>query len=477
MWSFSLTAPPRDTDCYHQSVKTSHRFLIAFLTLLVVFLIVRAATKDRGVLLRNRIFAERLLDGTDPYEGGLHTPYPLTWALFHSSLLFLPVTLERIVWCAGQIALLAALILALTRATRAQAPRSKRREMWIVALALILTSRFWIRDMAGGGSNLLIAGLTMFGCIIAYRTCRHRRLLGGALVGLACALKLTPLLFLPFFVLARRTGLALVSAAFAAAFLAAPALVIGIDRYVEISGRWLGGVVGFLGQNDLTGDAGAIIPFEWMNQSLRNAVFRFTTSLEPPHPAYRDLLQLSATTATWIYRGLALALLGASAWILRPGDRNADAAESVRRDDPVGWFGRCAWVFLLMLLLSPISWRAHFVSTLPAIFLISLHAFAGNRGRGLSITVLVLFALLAPGTNETFWGKDGKMLLQAHYTVTLATLVLLPALAWIIRHPQAFDPAWSGSGTAPASGDRSSRAMPPAPAATAAEPPSSSESP
>lgn len=411
-----------------------------------MFLVARATARDRGVIVRNRIFAERLVAGTDPYEGGLHTPYPLTWALIHAALLPLPLEVARALWCSGQILLLVLVTLALDRIAARHVRDYPRRRGWILAAALVLTSRFWLRDMAGGGSNLLIFSLAFFGCLGAIH---GRPVLGAASLGLAGALKLTPLLFLPYFVLRRRPGFALRSAAFAGLFLVLPAVVLGPETYAQITERWARGVLGFLAKDDLGGPDAAIIPFEWMNQSLRNALFRFLTPIELDHPWYVNVGRLSPEVATWIIRAVSFLLLAFSTVLLS-------------RREPRGRFtdiARVGFVFVLMLLLSPISWRAHFVSLLPAVFVLSVHALCGERRRILSQVTLVAFLLLGPGTNETFWGKEGKNVLQAYYTVTVGTLALLLPLAIVIRRPRLVTGEPGPPGPSPPSAPaRSSRA-------------------
>ncbi len=410
------------------------------------------------MLVRNRIFAERLVDGTDPYEDGLHAPYPLTWALFHSAFLWMPVPVERAVWCAAQLALLALWLAALDRAARTTFTLDRRTRIRLLLVAAVLTSRFWLRDMAGGGSNLVVTSLAFFGTMYVFRGHSVR---GALALGASCALKLTPFLFLPYLAVRRRLGSTAVTALVAGALLLAPALVMGIDRYVDTTREWSEGVFRFLGQSDLEEDSGHIIPFEWMNQSLRNAVFRYLTDVEYDHPWYRQGLGLPEGVATWIFRALALGLLAISAWVL--GHRSRDGVQP-RSEDPeaaIREIARIGWVFILMLLLSPISWRAHYVSTIPAIYVVAVHAWVGMRGRYASRIVLVLFFLLASATNETFWGKGGKALLQAHYTVTIATLLLLPQLARIVLDPRAFRASSAtASGTLPPSVDGSSPAPP-----------------
>jgi len=379
--------------------------------------VVRATVKDRGVLQRNRIFAERLVSGGNPYEDGLHAPYPLAWALFHSAFLWMPERVERAVWATLQIALAGTVLALLVRILLESVPSMAPRVPWILAAALVVTSRYWLRDLAGGGSNLLILSLSFFGL---YAYLRGREAAGAVPLGLACALKLTPLLFVPYLFLKRSPRFALLTTGCAAAFFLAPALVIGPERFGTITVEWARGVFGFLAKENLTAPGSDIIPFEWMNQSLRNALFRYLTECDHPHPLYVHGLHLSPQAATAIGRAAILALVGVSAWCLR---------RPRPRAHPIRFLAEVAWVYLLLLLLSPITWRAHFVASIPAVFLLCAHGLARSPGSRFSLAIVAIAFLLGGGTSEFFWGKEGKDLLQAYFPVTVSGLVLLAGLA------------------------------------------------
>jgi hypothetical protein len=398
----------------------AQRIFSTFLVLLALFMVVRATVKDRGVLQRNRIFAERLLDGTDPYEGGLHTPYPMSWAMFHAAFLWMPERVERAVWAAMQIGCLALVLRLLDRTLLERVPSLATRRAWILFLTLLVTSRFWIRDMAGGGSNLLILALSFLG---AHLFLRGRRLLGALPLGLACALKLTPVLFVPYFLLKRRPAFAAAILGFAAFFFLSPVLVLGPDRFFDFGSRWAQGVLGFLAKEDLTGPESAIIPFEWMNQSLRNALFRYLTECEFPHPLYVHFLRLPRETAAWVIRAVLVALAIAAAWALRRPEP---------RRDPVRYLAEISSIYLLILLLSPITWRAHYVLSVPAVALLAAHSLSGGPGHRASGILLGIVFLLGGGTSEFFWGDAGKELLQTYYPVTVAGLLLLAGSARLV---------------------------------------------
>jgi len=405
------------------------RLLLAVACVIAVVLVVRAVRKEEGVIIRNRIFAERLVCGVDPYHDGLHAPYPLAWGMFHASLSWMPLPVERAVWALGQVGALILISWICLAMLRSRYPPLADRWEWVVVLALIFTSRYWIRDTAGGGGNSILLAMGLAGI---YLHSRRQTIGGAALVGLACALKLTSLLFLPYFLWRRQWRMAVWSGVFAALLMLSPALVTGWERYCEISWRWGMGVLGFLGEQDLGGAGPKFVPFEWMNQSLRNALFRFCTEIEHPHPFYVTFLRLDPATATAVARAIQAALLLGCALVMRRAAPGRQLAS-----DPARMLAEVAMVYLLMLLLSPITWRAHHIAELPAAFLLITQVMSTrDESRRHLAGLLVVAFLLGSGMSQELWGKSMKDLLQAYYTVTFSCLLLVAGLSWWMwRHP------------------------------------------
>jgi len=190
---------------------------------------------------------------------------------------------------------------------------------WLAAAAAIWSEPF--RTTIGYGQiDLLVAALVVVD--LAYLP---RSRLGGLGVGLAAALKLTPLVFIPYLLLSARRGMAARAGAVFAGSVALAFLTLPRDarRY------WLGGafmkVSRVTGGSRLAGSGAA-------NQSLRGALMRLAPGL-------------AHLTLVW----LALALLLGVAGVLL-------AARAARRSQE-------AWGFALAavtgLLISPVSWTHH----------------------------------------------------------------------------------------------------------------------
>lgn len=400
------------------------RVLAALFVVLGVVLVARASAKEGGVLVRNREFGERFLAGQDPYQDvergeRIHGPYPPSLALVAVPLALVPEPAARAGWAVLQVASLALLYRLSRRALRRRWPEAAPHAPVYFAVGLLATSRFLLRDAAGGGGNTIVLALAWLGVDAALAREPAWR---SWPLGLSWAIKphLAPLGLL--LLLRRRTGAFAVAAvaAVAAAFL--PALFHGpepsLTGYVELQARWVRDVARFVAIEDLHARAevpdGMPAARNAMNQSLRAAVFRL---LRPPGESGApdaSVVTTSAAAAGGIARAAMLALVALGAWAAWRA--RSDRAEHL-----------AALAFLpLAFLVSPISWKAHAIVLLPA--LAGLAALAHvERRRGLALG-LALYWLLGNALSQELLGRDGKTWLQAISLVTWLNVALFLVL-------------------------------------------------
>src|SRR6187402_2497267 len=192
-------------------------------------LFARAVRKDDGVLARNREFGARYLERQDPYFDParghrVHGPYPPSYVLVTAPLALVPQPVARAGWALMQIAALASMWFLLRAWLGRGWPEAAQHAPILFALAVLLSSRFLLRDMAGGGGNLVYSTLALWGVELALR---DRALAGGGLLALSLVLKPN---LAPFVVLLACTGRLRALAACAAvalALLLAPGLWFG----------------------------------------------------------------------------------------------------------------------------------------------------------------------------------------------------------------------------------------------------------
>ena len=369
----------------------------------------------RGDLGNHVAWARRLLAGGDLYAGGLNLPYTPAWALAHVPLAVLPPrAAAALTFLAGLLA--AALVLAvLHRLVRAEGPT--REETFLAdAVALLLAGRFVLRDLADGGPNLALLALVLVGLLLHSR---GRDAAGGALVGVAAALKWTPGLFLAWLAWKREWRAAAAGLATAAVVTAAPALFAGpawLARHLETWGRNV--AAGVASPDPSVGVLGAE-PVR--NLAFRPALGRLLAAPPPGHDALRDgpwpgLLSLPPRTAAVATALAALALLALVAARCRGPLRARNAPEVP---------AEIAAVALLALLLSPIAWRSHAVAALPALFLLAHRALLRGHARRAELAFLAAWVPLVLLPGRDLVGAHASDALLAWGTPTALLLALL----------------------------------------------------
>src|SRR5262249_31751733 len=255
---------------------------------------------------------------------------------------------------------------------RATVPVEPAQRFWIDAAALLLTARFVLRDLADAGANLILLGLVWIGL---YAIARGRRWAGAGLVGLATALKLTPALFILYFVYRRRYATALAALASAALFTLLPAVALGA-AFARVAASWWSNPLQCVAAADPTVGALGVEPIG--NQALRPALGRLLTG---PLVA----LGLPPAAVALVAWTIVAALVVASFRALREDP----ADPSSRALDVWDW----AALSVLTLLLSPITWRAHAVAVLPACWLLVGASMVWNPAPRAALVALVCLAV------------------------------------------------------------------------------------
>ncbi|MCS6978397.1 MAG: DUF2029 domain-containing protein [Gemmatales bacterium] len=299
---------------------------------------------------------------------------------------------------------------------------------WAQVLLLVLALRPIIGDLSHGNVNLFI----MFLVVAAlYAFHRHLDLTAGIVLGLAIACKVTPALFVPYFLWkgAWRTvagtvvGLLLF-------LVIVPGAILGFRHNLILLNSWYEKMAApYL--------YGGQVTTEHSNQSLPGLIYRLTTASpsfldEEDLPAdYHNLLDLEPWMARRILQACGIAFLLLIAWTCR--------TPLAQRS---GWpmAAEFGVVILGMLLFSERTWKHHCV-TLLVPFAVLCYCLAWQWQsvwwRGYLVTTLLVSQLFMASTSTGLWDQIGyrtaAKLGQVYGGYVWAYVVLLAALAMLLK--------------------------------------------
>jgi hypothetical protein len=294
---------------------------------------------------------------------------------------------------------------------------------WVAALPSIVSLPF-IWDMFDlGQPNLMLLAIMLAGLFLLQG---GRQGSAGAMFGMAAALKAFPIAILPYLIWRRRwvSAGSMILVTVACLFLV-PAPFRGFERNLAEVKTWAQGMVFSASQKGFGQRPEQ--NWSWKNDSLIAVTHRFVRPVnaeaEDPKapPLYVNVLNLSYDQANWVVLGLA-GLLGLGFVAAMPAER---------RRTPASDAAEFAILIALMTIASPLARAYYFVWLLfPFTLLIYRAALDPERkvrriAGGAMAASLVLFTLGA--------GAVKPHLLPALGAMLWATLVVIAALAWLMR--------------------------------------------
>lgn len=286
-----------------------------------------------------------------------------------------------------------------------------------------------IGDLSHGNVNLLILFLVV-AALYLFR--RRRDFLAGIVLALAITCKVTPALFVPYFLWKRAWQTLLGCAAgLILFFVMIPASVLGLEHTMAITRSWIDKMIlPFTIRGEVT--------TEHHNQSLVGLVYRLTTDSpsfydEDDQPvAYHNLVSWPAESARLFVKVLALSFLALLFWTCRatlsPRTQTRLAAEY-------------ALVILGMLLFSERTWKHHCVTLVLPIGLLCylLTAWPMPRWHRLLLAATLAASFLLMSTTSTSLtsglglGKQAAKLAQVYGAYVWAELLLLAATVLVLQ--------------------------------------------
>lgn len=340
--------------------------------------------------------------------------YPPFFAFVMIPFLALPHVAQTVVWYLVSLgcAVLSCRIAELIAVRLIPGPWSQRELGWLRVLAVLLSLKFILAVLENEAYDLLALAFLLGGVLALVEGYAVR---AGALLAIAAALKVTPLLFLPYLVVRRQFAAAL---AFAVVFCVASVLP---DLFFTPAGAahgYLGAWLHDIGAASLL-ERGATVKLAFWdgpnpyNLSLRGALARAVdgTSWQP-----HFLVLLRATQA--IFAALIGLLILASLRLkaLIPVD--------------------ACLLIIAMLMLSPMTSRSHFVNLVLPFFVLVAAWLKDRHTARLGATVLILSFIGGTGIPRDLAPRALTDFMRDHDDIMWGSLVLIVYLATLVFVPR-----------------------------------------
>lgn len=368
----------------------------------------------------HRQIGDWFLTGQNLYGSAVSYPYMPTGAMYFSLL----ALVDRSIGLAMRYTI-AIICLWLTcflfhRMTTDRFKELAQANLILSVIAIVLASQFILYDLDDGGPHTILMGL-LVGAVYAVWTGREK--FGAIWFGLAIALKVTPGLFLPFFMWKRQWRLALYTAVATACWIILPIVWMGPASWWAHQQTWTqvaaGSAVGYK------------TPFAHANEdNIRNsgiqpALMRYlvTLSPDPPlrqnDPGYVAILDLPPTLARILaISAIIVLLIGFCRYTRRPYGGPGDPE----------WPRECSGLLILMLLLSPLTWIQHLPWLVPALYWIVAKACSHDGLSHLSKVAMGLYVMIAVVLNYEVLGKQNFLVFLSFKPFTIGMLLIFAVL-------------------------------------------------
>jgi len=329
------------------------------------------------------------LVGHDFYTSGIGYAYPPFMAMVAAPLASAPEWLSRLTWFAFSAFAMVVMVIAAWRlANGAPLDRmtsSNKHEWYVLGCGLAIGLGFIFNAFAHQQTDVLIGGLLMAGALWLRKGSEG----GGALIGLAAACKASPLLWAPYLLWRGRWAAGVLVVIVSIAVNLLPDLFVSSPN----GGWWLQGWFDNLiwPSQNISAPLGMWASAIEYNQSLAGTVQRLVNTKlafsAPPQIIVRQVVD--AVTLKFFVYAIFMVLIAISVTATMRAQRRPFSAALPGRDSY-----EFSMVFILMLLMSPMSGRPHFGTLLLPAFGLARYALT-TGDRTISAIVGLVVALVA----------------------------------------------------------------------------------
>jgi len=400
--------------------------LLCFFALISVQYTIKILDRpNRSAILRWQPQLRALGEGANIWDEHIY-PNPPMMALILAPLGSLPPVFASLLWFYVKV-LLAFLSIhwALRLAESVDFPYPR----WAQAIAIVLSLRPIAGDLTHGNVNIVILFLVV-AALYAFRN--KRDVLAGLLLALSIACKITPALFVPYFLWKRAwSTLAGCAVGLVLFFGLIPGLMFGMERNAQFLQSWVEKMVlPYVVEWEVTSDHN--------NQSLPGLAARMLThrpsfgdyvnDVYTPLE-YHNIVDLDPNAVRWLLKGSMLAFAGLVVWCCRT---------PIRVRDNWRLAAEFSIIVLGMLLFSERTWKHHCVTLLLpfAVLVYGLVRFWPQRMvRFTTLGALTAAILLMTATSTGLFPEHDRFgkLAQAYGAYVWAYLILIAALCNMLR--------------------------------------------
>lgn len=375
----------------------------------------------RSAFLRWREMINGLFAGANIYVGANEYPNPPIMAIVLKPFAALPAKVGALAWFYAKVLMAALAALWAWRLVRGKAePPDPARADLAFALAILLCLQPLLGDLSHNNVNIFILFLVA-GALEAFR--RGYDVLAGVVTALAVACKVTPLVFVAYFVWKGCWRAVFGCVAGLALWLVlVPGVTFGFERNTELMKGWYALMIE---RPLLKGE----VCSEHPNQALVGVVYRLFTHSPSyvvypdniPTPAeYHNLVDIGRPAAWAVVKALTLLFALAVVVLFRARVRAPDTERS-------GPFvaAECAFLCIGMLLLSERTWKHHAVVLLLPCAVLCCAALASDlplRVRKWVGGALAVSALITAGAGALSGRAADLALVYGAYTVQFLVL-------------------------------------------------------
>jgi len=346
-----------------------------------------------------------VIAGRDPYQDSLRPSTPYLYPPLLSELIIplalLPLPVAAYIWYLVSVFSILSAAWMSARLGSQVIKSNHKSQIIIAAGSLLMLIRFVLDNFDFGQVNTLVAALSV---AHIYYFVKEKKTASALALVLAISIKLTPAILILY-------HLARLRLRFVAACVGL-VIVVTVLTFLPFGSRGPDAFTTFIDRTVKNGQ-GFDLAFSG-NQSLRGAVARLTENRDQKADMYGGQSTRKPTSALTLAISIALVVVSILAAVIARTEMAAAAP-----------------FFCCFVLLSPLSWKAHFVVLIfPIAYLIASLLAAVGKERAYLITVLAAVFALLNITSPKVFGPEWGEWTDAHSLVCAGALLTYSAAVW-----------------------------------------------